>query len=117
LQKSKNVIPEVLNRESSSFKINDFWIPAFAGMTDFRHKNILLQEPPEIENCYPIKSPLSKGVRGLSFPLPLREGERGRGKKRGNSFRISKSGLGFDSLTVICGYILYHHKLLNQKGF
>jgi len=64
LQKSKNVIPEVLNRESSSFKINDprlrppdkgsrgqasragFWIPAFAGMTDFRHKNILLQEPP-----------------------------------------------------------------------
>jgi hypothetical protein len=42
LQKSKNVIPEVLNRESSSFlpvqalqtgKIKDFWIPAFAGMT------------------------------------------------------------------------------------
>jgi len=54
LQKSKNVIPEVLNRESSSFKNKDprlrpsragFWIPAFAGMTDFRHKNILLQEP------------------------------------------------------------------------
>jgi ribonuclease HII len=41
LQKSKNVIPEVLNRESSSFKINDFWIPAFAGMTQSRHENIL----------------------------------------------------------------------------
>ncbi len=37
----------------------------------------------EIENCYPIKSPLSKGVRGLSFPLPLREGARGRGKREG----------------------------------
>jgi len=46
----------------------------------------------------------------LSFPLPLREGARGRGKLkgepftltlslsrqgRGNSFRISKSGFGF----------------------
>jgi TolB protein len=59
LQKSKNVIPEVLNRESRVSRENgnliplivppiksgdSVWIPAFAGMTDFRHENILLQE-------------------------------------------------------------------------
>jgi len=49
LQKSKIVIPEVLSRESSSFKINDFWIPAamagYAGMTAKTAGAILLQEP------------------------------------------------------------------------
>jgi len=62
----------------------------------------------EIENCYPIKSPLPlrEGARGRGnlkgklftltlslsrLPVPL---ARQTGKGRGNSFRISKSGSG-----------------------
>jgi len=52
---------------------------------------MLVTPKTEIENCYPIKSPLSKGVRGLSFPLPLREGARGRGNLKGELFTLTLS--------------------------
>jgi hypothetical protein len=34
--KNKFVIPECFYRESSAFKLNIFWIPAYAGMITLR---------------------------------------------------------------------------------
>ncbi len=44
LQKSVFVIPEVFIGNPVFFKIKDFWIPAFAGMTTIAILSILLQE-------------------------------------------------------------------------
>jgi hypothetical protein len=44
LQKSLFVIPEVFIGNPVFFKIKDFWIPAFAGMTTIAILSILLQE-------------------------------------------------------------------------
>jgi hypothetical protein len=47
LQKSLFVIPEVFIGNPVFFKIKDFWIPAFAGMTTIAILSILLQEAKE----------------------------------------------------------------------